>query len=510
MRFGGLIGIVVLLGIAFALSTDRRRVPWRVVCVGMGLQLGLAALLMGVPQAVALFDTVARGFATLISFSTAGAEFLFGSGLTDPAAGAWGFVFAFQVLPVIIFFAALMGVLYHVRVMQLLITGLAWCLRRSMGVTGVEAMAAAANVFVGQTEAPLCVKPYLEKMSESQLMVIMTTGFATIAGSVLAGYVSVLGGDDPAKQVLFAKHLLMASVMSAPGAFVMAKVFVPVSGDEVDADLLSIDSGERAANVLDAASRGASDGLRLAVNVAAMLVAFVALLAMLDWPLQKLGEVNAIDAWLDARGVDTLSMQVVLGVLFRPVAWLMSLAGDDAAHVGGLLGTSVVATEFVAYLKLGELLRQGAISARGAEVVTFALCGFANLPSVAIQIGGLSALAPSRRAVFARIGLRAMLAGLMACWMTACVASLFIPAGGTLAARDVNAGPRSAEQSSTEQASVEQGEDGGAGDGEAGPGDASGADVLLLDEDREGQDHDRAEAQQGLGDADGQPVAGDE
>lgn len=436
MQFAGLIGIVAFVGLAYALSTDRSRVPWRTVVVGLLLQMLIAFLLTRVPLLVSVFDGLATGFARLLDFADEGAAFLFGRSLMDPG-GPWGFVFAFQVLPVIVFFAALMAVLYHVRVMQAVILGLAWCLRRSLGVTGVEALAASANVFVGQTEAPLCVKPYLEKMSRSQLMVIMTTGFATIAGSVLAGYVSILGGGDSAREVLFAKHLLMASVMSAPGAFVMAKVFVPETEEGVDADKLEVSSvdanGERAANVLDAAARGATDGLRLALNVAAMLVAFVALIAVVDWPLEKIGEIGVIDRWLEGVGVETLSLSVVLGFVFQPAAWAMGLLGDDARAVGGLLGTSVVATEFVAYLRLGDLIREGQISGRAAEVVTFALCGFANLPSVAIQIGGLSALAPSRRGEFAKIGVRAMVAGLLACWMTACVAGLFIPIGGSMA-----------------------------------------------------------------------------
>lgn len=423
MQFSGLIGIVCLVGIGFGLSSARGRVPWRLVIVGLGLQLTLAAILMKVPGVVSIFDTLASGFTKLLSFASAGAEFLFGPNLMDPG-GAWGFVFAFQVLPVIIFFAALMGLLYYLRIMQVLIMGLAWCLRRALGVTGVEALAAAANVFVGQTEAPLCVRPYLERMTRSQLMVIMTTGFATIAGSVLAAYVSILGAGDEAREVLFAKHLLMASVMSAPGAFVMAKIMMPETETPFEEDHLVVDSGREAANALDATARGASDGLRLAVNVGAMLVAFVALIAMIDWPLGWIGE---------QLGRDDLTLAVVLGWVFTPAAWAMGITGNDAGTVGSLLGTSVVATEFLAYLRLGDLISAGEISPRSAEVVTFGLCGFANLPSVAIQIGGLSALAPSRRSEFAKLGPRAMLAGLLACWMTACVASLFIPAGGTLA-----------------------------------------------------------------------------
>lgn len=413
--------MVCLIGLAFALSSARSRVPWRLVGIGLGLQILIAAILMKVPGVVKIFDVLAGGFTTLLGFASKGTEFLFGAQVLD-ASGPWGFMFALQVLPVIVFFAALMGLLYYLRVMQALIIGIAWVLKKLLGVTGVEALAAAANVFVGQTEAPLCVRPYLEKMTRSQLMVIMTTGFATIAGSVLGAIVSVLGAGDEARELIFAKHLLMASVMSAPGAFVMAKVMLPETETPYDAQTLKIESEETSVNALDATARGASDGLKLALNVGAMLVAFVALIAVVDWPLSWIGPII---------GVDNLNLEMILGGLFRPAAWAMGIFGSDAELVGSLLGTSVLATEFVAYINLGELLDQGRISPRAAEIVTFGLCGFANLPSVAIQIGGLSAIAPSRRGEFARLGPRAMLAGLMACWMTACVASMFIPAEGS-------------------------------------------------------------------------------
>lgn len=429
MQFSGLIGMVCLIGIAFALSSARKRVPWRMVAIGLGLQLALAVLLMKVPAVVVVFNVIAKGFTKLLSFAGKGAEFLFGPELMNPG-GPWGFVFAFQVLPVIIFFAALMGLLYYLRVMQVLITALAWVLRKTLGVTGVEALAASANVFVGQTEAPLCVRPYLERMTRSQLMVIMTTGFATIAGSVLAAYVSILGAGDEARELLFAKHLLMASVMSAPGAFVMAKIMVPETETPFDEGSLAVETSGMSANALDATAQGATDGLKLALNVGAMLVAFVALIALIDWPLSAIGAEIASRTNSDFE----LSLEIILGWLFTPAAWAMGLFGDDSGKVGALLGTSVVATEFLAYLKLGGWIENGEISPRAAEVVTFGLCGFANLPSVAIQIGGLSALAPSRRGDFAKLGIRAMFAGLLACWMTACVASLFIPMDGSLAA----------------------------------------------------------------------------
>lgn len=273
----------------------------------------------------------------------------------------------------------------------------------------------------------MSIKAYLPRMTRSQLMLVMTGGFATIAGSVLAAFVTILGGEDPDRQAEFARHLLTASAMSAPGAFVMAKLFLPDS----ESDLVDIDTDPaplvQTTGVLDAVSRGAADGLKLALNVAAMLVAFVAILAMLDWPLAELTG-TTLGGWMcGVLGVETLSIAALLGVVFQPVAWGMGIRGDDAALVGSLLGTSVIATEFVAYLRLGDVIAAGEISARSAAITTYALCGFANIPSIAIQIGGLTAIAPEKRDEIVQLAPRAMIAGAMTCWMTGCIASLFIP-----------------------------------------------------------------------------------
>lgn len=434
-QFMGLLGVAVLLLVAFALSTDRKRIRPRIIAVGIAFQFGLAFLLLRFEPVVAVYNVIARGFTRVLEFSEEGARFIFGR-LADDS-GAWGFVFAAKVLPVIVFFASLMAVLYHLGVMQRIVGGLAWLLRRSLGVTGEEALACAANVFVGQTEAPLCIRPFIARLTRSQLMLVMTGGFATIAGSVLSAFVLILGGDDPERQVAFAKHLLTASAMSAPGAFVMAKIFLPET--EVPGTSASmVETQRETANVLDAAAVGASDGLKLALNVAAMLVAFVAMLALIDWPISALGDTAIGDRLETLLGLEALSLEALLGVLFLPVAYLMGLTGGDAAGVGSLLGTGIIATEFVAYLELGDLIREhaegtgGGVSPRAAAIASFALCGFANLPSIAIQIGGLSALAPERRADIAALGPRAMLAGAMTCWMTGCIASVFLPitAGG--------------------------------------------------------------------------------
>lgn len=415
----GILGIVSFVAIGYLLSSRRSAINWRVVIAGVLLQAAIAGVLLRFEPAVRVFDAFASGFNRVIRSADAGIEFLFGRGLTDPS-GPWGFVFAFKVLPVIIFFAALMSVLYHLRVMQIVVavvaSGMRWAL--GAGVTGAEAISTSANIFVGQTEAPLFVRPFLPKMTRSQLTAVMAGGFATIAGSVMAAYVGMLGGESDEGRVLFAKHLMTASVMSAPASFVMAKLMVPETEEAPAEDLPSLWKLPRASrNVVDVVAAGASDGLRLAVNVAAMLVAFVALLSLLNVPVGWIGS---------SFGNEGLTIQQILGVLMRPAAWLMGVPWVDTGRIGGLTGVSVVATEFVAYIDLQKLIQTQAVESRSSQIATYALCGFANIPSIGIQIGGLSALAPDRRSDLATLAPKAMVAGLLACWMTASVASLFI------------------------------------------------------------------------------------
>lgn len=423
----GVLGVVVLLLAAVALSADRGRIPWRLVGVGIGLQVFLAVLILRVPFAVDFFDLVARGVARVISFADDGTRFLFGN--VADAGGPWGFIFAVKVLPVIVFFASLMAVLYHLGVMQRVVAGVAWALRRTLGITGVESLSAAANIFVGQTEAPLTVKPYIAGMTRSQLMAVMTGGFATIAGSVLAAYVNMLGGESEESRILFAKHLIAASVMSAPAGIVMAKIMLPESESPREETTRALLHDERpAGGVLDAAALGATDGLKLALNVAAMLVAFVALLALVNWPLAALSSVGPVAEFREWLGLPVLTLQNLLGLVFMPLAWCMGVPWEDAARFGSLLGTQIIATEFVAYIDLSRHVAEGTMSPRACQIATYALCGFANIPSIAIQIGGLSAIAPERRSDLARLGPRAMVAGALACWMTGAIAGIFIPA----------------------------------------------------------------------------------
>ncbi len=424
----GLAGVLAILGIALLFSTDRRAIRPRTVLAGLALQFVLAFLLLRFPPVVAAFDLFAAGVAKVISFADEGTRFIFGN--ASDTGGAWGFIFAVKVLPIIIFFASVMAVLYHLGIMQRVIALLAALLRRALGVTGVEAMSAAANIFVGQTEAPLTVRPFIPRMTRSQLMAVMAGGFATIAGSVMAAYVVMLGGDDPAARTEVAKHFMIASVMSAPAALVIAKIMLPETQSAPDESVAGLRNLPRTtANVMDAAAEGATDGLKLALNVAAMLVAFVSLIALLNWPLAALSDLNSdwlpIASWRAQLGLPVLTFQNILGAVLQPIAWLMG-AGSDAHKVGAVMGQAVVATEFVAYLDLAGMIKSGEISSRASTIAIYALCGFANLPSIAIQIGGLGAMAPERRSEIAALGLRAMTAGALACWMTGAIAGVFV------------------------------------------------------------------------------------
>jgi concentrative nucleoside transporter, CNT family len=441
------LGVVVLLAIGYALSSSRGAINWRTIIAGVLLQLAIAACVLKLALVRDAFEFVARAVTRVISFADAGIVFLFGPKLADPS-GPWGFVFAFKVLPVIVFFASLMTVLYHVGVMQRVVALAAWVLRKSLGITGAEALSASANIFVGQTEAPLTVKPYIANMTRSQLTTVMVGGFATIAGSVMAAYIGILGDAFGAIEVaranlagpeaaaaltagreLFAKHLLCASIMSAPAGIVMAKLVMPETQTPHPESVRALMSKERTtSNIVDAAATGATDGLRLALNVAAMLVAFVALLAMINWPLEAISDLASVKAWRESNGIPPLTLQTLLGFLLAPIGWLVGggASWQEARSVASLMGTAIVATEFVAYLDLAAQIKAGTLSPRSAAIATYCLCGFANIASIGIQIGGLSALAPERRADLAALAPRAMLAGALACWMTGAVAGLFM------------------------------------------------------------------------------------
>ncbi len=427
-RLIGVLGVAVFIAIAWLISFDRKRVPWRLVLAGVIVQVVIAALALTFPPIVAAVNVLAVFVTGVIDSARAGIEFIFGKALSDES-GPWGWVFAIRALPVIIYFAALSAVLYHFGIMQKIIAGLAWVLRRTMGVTGAEALVTAANVFIGQTEAPFVVKPLLARMTRAQLMLLMVGGFATMAGSVLAAYVGLLGGADDAAREMVTRNLLLASVMSAPAAIVMARIVMPETERPPDERHVELGESERATNVFEAATIGATDGLKLALNVAAMLIAFVAIVALLNWPLAWFSGLEGVAAWREARGLPVFSVEWALGAVLAPLAWVMGVGWTDAGEVGSLMGQKVMLTEFIAYSSLTEMIHdtEGArISARSSAISMFALCGFANVASIGIQIGGISALAPSRRGDLARLAPRAMVAGALASWTTAAIAGMFL------------------------------------------------------------------------------------
>ena len=345
----GLFGLVVLIGLAWLFSNNRKSVDWRLVATGVALQVAFAAVVLLVPGGRDVFDALGHGFVKVLSFVNAGSNFIFG-GLMDTS--KYGFIFAFQVLPTIIFFAALMSVLYHLGVMQAIVRAMAWAITKVMRVSGAETTSVCASVFIGQTEAPLTVRPYISRMTESELITMMIGGMAHIAGGVLAAYVGMLGGGDPEQQAYYAKHLLAASIMAAPATMVVAKLLIPETGTPLTRGTVKMEVEKTTSNIIDAAAAGAGDGLRLALNIGAMLLAFIALIALLNWPLTWIGEVTGLQAML---GKPT-DMATLLGYVLAPVAWLIGVPWQDATLVGGLIGQKIVINEFVAYLQLADIV----------------------------------------------------------------------------------------------------------------------------------------------------------
>ncbi|MEP7042886.1 MAG: nucleoside transporter C-terminal domain-containing protein [Dokdonella sp.] len=424
----GLFGLAVLVALAFVFSNNKRAVDWKLVATGVALQIVFASLVLKLPLGREIFDGIAKGFVKLLDFVRVGSEFIFG-GFMDIS--KFGFVFAVQVLPTIIFFAALTGVLYHLGIMQQIVKGMAWVITKVMNVSGAETTSVCASVFIGQTEAPLTIKPYIERMTQSELMTVMIGGMAHIAGSVMAAYVGLLGGGDEGQRVFFATHLLTASIMAAPATLMLAKILVPETQEPLTRGTVKLDVEKTTANVIDAAATGAADGLRLALNVGAMLLAFIALVALANAPIQWLGmhawagdAASSINGWLSAHAGHPveLSLQTVFGWVLAPLAWLIGVPWQDAPLVGSFIGEKVVINEFVAYVDMSRHLDQ--MTRQSQLIATYALCGFANFSSIAIQIGGIGGLAPNRRADLARLGLRAVLGGSIATFMTATIAGV--------------------------------------------------------------------------------------
>ncbi|MDE2743844.1 MAG: NupC/NupG family nucleoside CNT transporter [Gemmatimonadota bacterium] len=409
-RLISLFGLVVMIALVFAMSADRRKVDRRLVVTGVGLQFLLALLILKTGPGQALFGYIGAFFTALLNYVDAGSSFVFGDAFGEH-------FFAFKVLPTIIFFAALMGVLYHLGLVQYVVVAFAWIMQRTLRTSGAESLAAAANVFVGQTEAPLVVRPYVASMTRSELMALMVGGFATIAGGVLAAFVG-LGID--------AGHLVAASVISAPAALLVAKVMQPEVEESKTLGRVSIEVERTATNVVEAAANGTLDGLRLALNVAAMLIAALGLIALVDGALGLLGQ--GVGYMLGMEGLEW-SLSAALGYLFAPFAWLMGIEAKDCLLAGELLGKKMVANEFVSYVQLSQWIQPDSgveLSQRSVTILTYALCGFANFSSIGIQIGGIGGIAPERRRELARLGFRAMLGGSLACFMTACVAGILL------------------------------------------------------------------------------------
>ncbi len=431
-RLMGVVGMATMIGIAWALSADRRKVSWRLVGIGVALQALFGTIVLKTALGQALFDGVNTVFGQLLVFTEHGSRFLFGNLVRNnvPVGGVvgtpadmaplqstevWantGAYFAFSVLPTIIFFSSLMSVLYYLGVMQKMVGGIAWVMRRTMHTSGAETLSVAGSIFVGPTEAPLLIRPFVGKMTESELNTVMVGGFATIAGGVMAAYVGMLSPYFPD----IAGHLFTASVMNAPAALVISKLLVPEVGEPATASQTKLEVERTETNVIEAAAAGASQGLQLALSVGAMLIAFVALLAMVNFGVGAVGGMV---------GVESLTLEAMLGWVFAPLAWLMGVPWSDAGLVGSLVGVKVIATEFVAYLQLaGVLDTAGSLSPRGSVIAVYALLGFANIPTIAIQIAGIGGMALKRRGDLSRLGLKAMVGGNLAAFMSASLAGM--------------------------------------------------------------------------------------
>lgn len=427
--FRGLLGIVFLLSLSFLFSARRSAINWRLVISGILIQIIIGILVLNVPLFKDVLEWISAGFLKILSFTSEGVKFLFGSFrfgqqlVEEPLVN-----FAITILPTVIFFSALTSLLFYFGILQKVVFALAWLMKKTMGLSGAEALAASGNIFLGQTEAPLLIKPYIEKMTRSEIMCLMTGGMATIAGGVLAAYVGFLGGDDPAQQMFYAKHLITASVMSAPAAIVAAKILVPEN--ESYSHEMKISKEKIGSNFLEAISNGTTDGLKLAVNVGAMLLVFIAMVTMFNFLLEGvIGYYTGLNVEIvEATGgrYSGLNLQFVLGYIGAPIAWMLGVPNDDMLVVGQLLGQKTVLNEFYAYTQMGALKAAGAFTHEKSLVMTtYILCGFANFASIGIQIGGIGSLAPLRKETLSQLGFRAMIGGTIACLLTATVAGMF-------------------------------------------------------------------------------------
>ena len=423
----GVLGMFSLLFISFLFSSNRKAINWKTVGIGLGFQLIIAIGVLKVSFVQNAFEGVGKIFVSILDFTKAGSKFLFEGLVVDM--DTFGFIFAFQVLPTIIFFSALTSVLFYLGIIQKLVKAFGWMLSKLLKISGAESLSVAGNVFLGQTEAPLLIKAYLEKMNKSEMLLVMIGGMATVAGAVLAAYIGFLGGDDPALRLLFAKHLLAASVMAAPGAIVISKILYPQTekiNTTVDVSVEKIGT-----NVLDAIANGTTEGLRLAVNVGAMLLVFVAFIAMFNGILGWLGDWTSLNDWVSGNSsYSELSLEAILGTVFAPLMWLIGVAKEDMMMMGQLLGIKLAASEFVGYIQLADLKNTANAThltyQKSIIMATYMLCGFANFASIGIQIGGIGSLAPGQRKTLSKFGMKALIGGSIASLISATIAGMII------------------------------------------------------------------------------------
>lgn len=424
----GLLGLFSLVLIAFLFSANRRAVNWKTAVIGLGIQLLLAIGILKVPAIQWFFNILGKFFNEILNFTLAGSQFLFG-GLLNLENPNIGYIFAFQILPTIVFFAALTSVLYYLGLIQKLVKLLAWLLTKFLGISGAESLSVSGNIFLGQTEAPLLIKAYLEKMNRSEILLVMIGGMATVAGGVLAAYIGFLGGNDEQLRLEFARHLIAASVMAAPGAIVMSKILYPQT-EAVNKEI-KISTEKIGSNLLDAISNGTTEGLKLAVNVGAMLLVFVAFIAMINGILGWIGDVSTLNVWIAENSYyEELSLEAILGVVFAPLMWLIGVNSADIMLMGQLLGIKLAASEFIGYIQLAELkdFTSGLHFGYNKSVImaTYMLCGFANFASIGIQIGGIGSLAPGQRKTLSEFGMRAVLGGTLASLLSATMAGMIL------------------------------------------------------------------------------------
>ena len=423
----GILGMFTLLFIAFLFSSNRKAINWKTVGIGLFLQLVIAIGVLKIGFVKSIFEFIGKIFVKILDFTQAGSKFLFEGLVVDM--DTFGFIFAFQVLPTIIFFSALTSVLFYLGIIQKVVRIMGLILSKAMAISGAESLSVAGNIFLGQTEAPLLIKAYLEKMNKSEMLLVMIGGMATVAGAVLAAYIGFLGGDDPVLRLVFAKHLLAASVMAAPGAIVVSKILCPQT-EEINTEV-KISSEKIGSNLLDAIANGTTEGLRLAVNVGAMLLVFVAFIAMFNGILGKAGEWTTLNDWIAANSsYSALSLESVLGTIFAPLMWIIGVAREDMMMMGQLLGIKLAASEFVGYIQLAELKDVTNATHLKYEksiiMATYMLCGFANFASIGIQIGGIGSLAPGQRKILSKFGMKALLGGTIASLISAAIAGMII------------------------------------------------------------------------------------